>query len=65
MAQTQSRVSKIVAGFLRLDGFFDLHVSKLFGVKDLATIHALDKLSVFVPGYDSYPGVFADDWHRF
>ena len=48
----------IVGGFLRFDGFFDLHVPKLIGVKDLATIHALDKLSVFVPGNDSDPGVF-------
>jgi hypothetical protein len=36
-------------------GFFNLHVAELLGVKDLATIQALDKLAVFVPGDDSYP----------
>ncbi len=37
-------------------GFFNLHIAKLFGVKDLATIQALDKFRVFVPGNDSYLG---------
>jgi len=36
--------------------FFNLHIAKLFGVKDLATIQALDKFRVFVPGNDSYSG---------
>jgi hypothetical protein len=45
-------------------GLFNLHVAKLFGVKDLATIQALDKLTVIVPGNDAYPGVFADGCHR-
>ena len=46
------------------DGFFNLHISKLIGVEDLATLQALDKLGVFVPGNDTYTGVFADGCHR-
>ena len=42
--------------FFFIDGFFNLHIAKLFGVKDLATIQALDKFGVFVPGNDSYLG---------
>ena len=42
---------------------FKLHVTKFFGVKDLATIQALDKFSVFVPGDDAYPGMSADGCH--
>ena len=37
------------AGFC-FSGLFNLHVAELFGVKDIATIQALDKLGVFVPG---------------
>jgi len=37
---------------------------KLFGIKDFATLQALDKLRVFVSGNDSYPGVFAGGCHR-
>ena len=36
---------------------------KLFGIKDFATLQALDKFSVFVPGNDSYLGMFADGGH--
>jgi len=57
-------VLQFVLGFLWFGGFFNLHVTELFGVKDLATLQALDKLRVFVPGNDSYPGVFADGGHR-
>jgi len=57
-------VLEFVLGFLWFGGFFNLHVTELFGVKDLATLQALDKLGVFVPGNDSYPGVFADGGHR-
>jgi hypothetical protein len=56
---------QFVLGFLCFDGFFNLHVTEFFGVKDLATLQALDKFGVFVPGNDSYPGVFADGGHRF
>jgi len=52
-------------GFLRIGVFFDLHIAELFGVKDLATLQALDKLGVFVPGNNTYFGVFADGCHRF
>ena len=48
-----------------IHGFFDGHVLELFGVKDFATFQALDKLAVFEPGNDSYPGVLADGCHRF
>jgi hypothetical protein len=51
------------AGFW-FGGFFNLHVTKLFGVKDLATILAFDKLAVFMPGNDAYPRVFAGCCHR-
>jgi hypothetical protein len=47
-----------------LDGLFDHHVVKLFGIKDFATLQALDELGVFVSGNDSYPGVFAGGCHR-
>jgi hypothetical protein len=50
------------AGFC-IDGLFELHISKLFGVKDFATFHALNKLGVFVPGNYAYPGMFADGCH--
>jgi hypothetical protein len=46
-------------------GLLDLHIAELFGVKDLATLQALDKLSVFEPGNDTYPGMLADGCHRF
>jgi hypothetical protein len=51
------------AGFW-FGGLFDLHVAKLFGVKDLATIQALDEFGVFVPGNYAYPGVSAGGCHR-
>ena len=47
-----------------LDGVFDFHIAKLFGIKDFATIQALDKFSVFVAGYDTNPGMFAGGSHR-
>jgi hypothetical protein len=58
-------VLSFVFGFLRFSGFFKLHVTKFVGVKDLATLQALDKLGVFVPGNDSNFRVFADGGHRF
>jgi hypothetical protein len=45
-------------------GLFNGHVMKLFGVKDFATLQALDELSVFVPGDNSHSGVFAGACHR-
>jgi len=56
---------QFVLGFLWFGGLFNLHVAELVGVKDLATLQALDIFGVFVPGNDSYPGVFADGGHRF
>jgi hypothetical protein len=55
----------VFRGFFRLSGFFNLHVTELVGVKDVATLQALDILGVFVPGNNSYPWVLADGCHRF
>ena len=55
----------VVGDVLGFGGFFNLHVAKLFGVKDLATLQALDKFRVFVPGDNSYLGMFAGGCHRF
>ena len=44
--------------------FFNLHIAKLFGVKDLATILALDVFGVIVPGNYSYPGMLTNGCHR-
>jgi hypothetical protein len=44
-------------------GFFDLHVVKLFGVKDIATFQAFDIFRVFLPGDNTYAWVFADGGH--
>ena len=52
-----------VLGVLGFSSLFNLHVTKLFGVKDLATFLAFDKLCVFMPGDDSDPGVFAGGCH--
>lgn len=54
----------IVGDVLRFGGLFDLHVAEFFRVKDLATLQALDVLSVFVPGDDSYLGMSAGGCHR-
>jgi hypothetical protein len=58
-------VSLVVRSVFGFSVLFKLHVSKFFGVKDFATLQALDKLGVFVPGNDSNPGVFAGGSHRF
>jgi hypothetical protein len=58
------RTSTFVRGFFFFfSGFLDLHVPELFGIEDLAALQALDILGVFVPGDDSYPGMFADGRH--
>ena len=46
-----------------LDGFFDLHVMKLFGIKDFATLQAFDKFNVLMPGDNAHSRVFADGRH--
>jgi hypothetical protein len=51
------------AGF-GFDGLFNLHIAEFVGVKDIATIQALDKLAVFMPGDDSYSGMLANGGHR-
>jgi hypothetical protein len=57
-------VSGLARGVFGFGGLFDFHVVKLFGIKDFATFQALDELRVFVPGNNSYPGVFASGGHR-
>jgi hypothetical protein len=56
-------LSEVVYGFLGIDGVFKLHIPKLFGVKNFATLQTLDKLGVFVPGDNAYLGVFTDGGH--
>jgi hypothetical protein len=56
-------LSEVVYGFLGIDGVFKLHIPKFFGVKNFATLQALDKLGVFVPGDNTYLRVFADGCH--
>ncbi|MFZ0306440.1 MAG: hypothetical protein WAL75_27385 [Terracidiphilus sp.] len=55
---------RVVGDVFSLDGVFDFHVAKLFGIKNFATIQALDEFTVFVAGYDTNPGVFAGGSHR-
>lgn len=45
--------------------FFDCHVMKLFGIKDIATFQALNIFGVFVPGDNSNPWMFAGGNHFF
>lgn len=47
-----------------IHGFFDSHVLELFRVKDFATLKTLNKLSVLMPGYNAYSGVFAGARHH-
>jgi len=54
----------IVLEILGTSRFFDLHIAKLFGIEDFATLQALDKLGVFVPGNDPDSGMFAGGCHR-
>jgi hypothetical protein len=63
-AKCRSCASGVFQAGFWFGGFFNLHIAKLFGVKDLATIQALDIFGVFVPGDDAYPRVFADGCHR-
>jgi hypothetical protein len=56
--------SGVVFKVFGISGVFDLHVTKLFGVKDFATFQALNEFTVFVAGNDSNPGVSADGRHR-
>ena len=53
----------VVRDVLRFDGVFHLHVTKFLGVKDLATLQALDELNVVVPGNNSHLGMLADGCH--
>jgi hypothetical protein len=43
---------------------FNLHIAKFFGIEDLATLQALDILSVVVPGNDPDLWVSAGGCHR-
>ena len=68
MAQPQSKCEPATLGIVReifgSSGVFNLHIAKLFGVEDLATLQALDKFGVFVPGNDSYLRMSAGGCHR-
>src|ERR1019366_875983 len=57
------RSSGIGFCFFSLDGFLNLHIAKLFGVKDFATFQALNIFSIFVPGHNTHSWVFADGGH--
>ncbi len=63
MERTQGWRLVVVCQVFLFVRFLDFHVVKLFGVKDFATLQAFDKLSVLMPGDDSYPGVFAGCCH--
>ena len=58
------RASGVFRAGFRFGVLFNLHVAKLFGVKDIATFQAFDKLTIFVPGNNAYLRVFADGCHR-
>lgn len=45
-------------------GLLNSDVFKFFRIKDFATLQALDKLNVVVPGDDSHLRVFAHGGHR-
>ncbi len=55
---------RIVLEILRASGVFNLHIAKLFGIEDFATLQALDKLGVFVPGNDPDLRMSAGGCHR-
>ncbi len=58
-----TQVSGVRFGLFRFGGFFDFHITKLFGIKDFATLQAFDKFNVFVPGDNAHSRVFADGRH--
>lgn len=55
----------VVGDVLGFSGFFDLHVSEFLRVENLATLQALDKFRVFLPGDDSYFGMSAGGRHHY
>ena len=64
-ASAKFRKSAVVVGdVLGFGSFFNFHVAKLFGVKNLATLQALDKLRVLVTGNNAYFRMFAGGRHR-
>ena len=48
---------------LLLGGFLDRHVVKFFGIKDIATLQALNILGILVSGNNSNSGMFAGGSH--
>ena len=54
----------VVRKIFRSSRVFNLHIAKLFGIEDLATLQALDILGVVVPGNDPDLGVSAGGCHR-
>jgi len=55
---------RIVGAFFASCRVFDFHVVELFRVENLATLQALDKLGVVVPGDDPDLGMLAGCRHR-
>ena len=52
-------------GFFRLDGLFDLHVVEFLGIEDFATLQALDKFCIIMPGHNTNSWMFASRCHGF
>ena len=57
--------SEVVVGALWFSGFFNFHVTELFGVEDVATLQAFDIFSVVMPGNNAYLGMLTDSCHQF
>src|SRR5580693_8104384 len=55
---------RIVLEIFSTGSLFNLHIAKLFGIEDFATLQALDKLGVFVPRNYPDSGMFAGGCHR-
>lgn len=58
-------ILSVVGDVLCFSGFFNLHVSEFLSVKNFATLQALDIFSIFMPGDDSYFGMFTGGCHQY
>ncbi|SPE18325.1 hypothetical protein SBA5_150059 [Candidatus Sulfotelmatomonas gaucii] len=63
-SESREAILGIVREIFRSSRVFNLHIAKLFGIEDLATLQALNKLAVIVPGNDPDLGVSAGGCHR-
>ncbi|MDR3724063.1 MAG: hypothetical protein P4K83_06205 [Terracidiphilus sp.] len=57
--------SGVVFRALGFHGVFELHIAKFFSIENFATVKALDKFRVFVPGNYAYFGMFAGGCHHY